>query len=83
MTFELRGAKYFATSAEVAAVRKAVNKVISLNNLGYPVSTSASSPKAVTVCKPFLVFFGCPFTYLKPYNSPSLVGINSITPTLE
>jgi len=41
-----------AASNEVAAVRKAVLMVSSLNSRGYPLATSASTPNAVTVSKP-------------------------------
>ena len=46
------GARYLAASADIAAVRSAVKSVISVKDSGYPVLTSASSPKAVTVSKP-------------------------------
>jgi hypothetical protein len=72
-----------AASADIAAVRSAVVNVSSESSSGYPVSTSASTPKAVTVSSPSAVFFGWPFTYLKEYSRPSLVGMSSITPTVE
>ena len=46
-------------------------------------STSASTPNAVTVSNPAAVFFGWPLTYLNEKKRPSLVGINSITPSTE
>ena len=57
---------HFAASGEVAAVRRAVRMVISDSSTGYPVETSASTPKAVTVCMPRLAFAGWPLTYLNP-----------------
>ena len=72
-----------AANAEIAAVRSAVTNVISESSSGYPVATSASTPKAVTVSKPAAVFFGWPLTYLNEYSRPSLVGISSITPPRE
>ena len=42
----------FAATADMAAVRKAVRIVISLRSIGYPLPTSARTPKAVTVCGP-------------------------------
>ncbi|MDT4882728.1 hypothetical protein FQZ97_1187080 [compost metagenome] len=58
-------ASVWAASAEVAAVRSAVVSVSSLRNSGAPVSTSASTPKAITVDMPKRVLPGWPFTYLK------------------
>ena len=46
-------------------VRMAVVSVSSESRVGRPVSTSASTPKAITVGKPSRVFLGCPLTYLK------------------
>jgi hypothetical protein len=47
-----------AASADVAAVRSAVVTVSSESSNGYPVSTSASTPNAVTVNRPSAVFLG-------------------------
>ncbi len=43
-------------------------------------STSASTPKAVTVWKPRAGLDGWPLTYVKEYSWPSEVGMSSITP---
>ena len=61
-------------------MRKAVVSVISESSIGKPVSTSASTPKAITVGTPLPALAGCPLTYLNAYRSPSVIGINSITP---
>ena len=53
-----------AANSEVAAVRKAVLMVSSLSSRGYPLSTSASTPNAVTVSSPRPGFDGWPLTYL-------------------
>ena len=50
--------------ADMAAVRSAVVRVSSVSSSGAPVSTSASTPKAMTVGRPARVFFGWPLTYL-------------------
>ena len=66
ITRESRGASQRAAMALVAAVRSAVRMVISDSSSGYPVATSASTPKAVTVCSPWRMLPGWPFTYLNP-----------------
>lgn len=43
------GARSLVASPEVAAVRRAVNRVISASKRGYPLWTSARTPNAVTV----------------------------------
>ena len=53
-----------AATSEVAQVRNAVASVSSESNIGYPVSTSASAPNAITVGKPREVLPGWPLTYL-------------------
>ena len=60
------GARCFAATADIAAVRSAVRMVISESRTGYPVATSESKPKAVTVWRPAFMFLGWPLTYLKP-----------------
>jgi hypothetical protein len=72
-----------AAKADIAAVRNAVVTVSSDSSSGYPVSTSASTPNAVTVRSPAEVFLGCPLTYLNEYSRPSLMGISSMTPRAE
>src|SRR5688572_15281222 len=72
-----------AASADIAAVRNAVVNVSSDRSNGYPVATSDNTPKAVTVSRPEAVFLGWPLTYLNEYSRPSLMGINSMTPTEE
>jgi hypothetical protein len=72
-----------AATADMAAVRMAVVSVSSDSRRGAPVSTSASTPKAITVGKPRRWLDGWPFTYLKAKRSASAMGISSITPTSE
>ncbi len=53
-----------AATADMAAVRSAVVRVSSLSSSGVPVATSASTPNAITVDRPWRVLPGWPLTYL-------------------
>ena len=72
-----------AAITDVAAVRIAVVMVSSLRCVGWPVATSASTPKAITVGRPCWALLGWPLTYLKLYWTASATGINSMTPVRE
>jgi len=62
------GARFFATSAEIAAVHCAVNMVISLNKTGKPEPTSARTPQVISVWRPSPKFFWLPVDVFEAIN---------------